>query len=244
MDYEGMLIEGFDQHCTLSSIYNYPYYPEHLSGMGFAKAVDWVQYEFDIQPELPDKITRTANLVEEKFNLRVLKTGKRAELKSYARKLFRMLNVAFDDLYGFAPLSEKQMDDYTKQYFSYIRPEFVSVILDPNDDVVGFGITLPSMTKALQSSGGKLFPFGWLHLLDAVRNNDIIEMYLVGVHPKYHGKGVAAIIWRDLGIAYAKYGIKTAYSNPQLEDNTRALTIWKNFPGRQIVRRRCWIKHF
>jgi ribosomal protein S18 acetylase RimI-like enzyme len=244
MDNEGMLIEGFEQHCTLSSIYNFPYYPEHFVRMGFEKAADWVQFEFDIRPEIPDKVLRTARIAEEKFSLRTLNTGKRKDLKLYARKLFRMMNVSFDELYGFAAITEKQMDSYTKQYFSFIRPEFVSVILDSSDEVVGFGVSLPSMTKALQRCGGKLFPFGWLHLLNAVRKNDTIDMYLVGVHPKYHGKGAAAIIWRDLNIAYSKFGIKKAYSNPQLEDNTKALTIWKNFNGRQIIRRRCWIKHF
>ena len=244
MDNEGMLVEGFDQHCTMSSIYNYPYYVEHFTRMGFEKAVDWVQYEFEIHREVPEKVMRTAKLVQEKYNLKILEAGKRADLKLYARKLFRMLNVAFDELYGFAAISEKQMDAYTKQYFSFIRPEFVSVVLDSNDDVVGFGITLPSMTKALQRSEGKLFPLGWLYLLNAIRKNDIVDMYLVGVHPRYHGKGVAALIWRDLNISYYKHGIKKAYSNPLIEENNKALTIWINYIGKQIIRRRCWIKHF
>ena len=244
MDNEGMMVEGFDQHCTLSSIYNYPYYPEHMAGMGFVKAADWLQYEFEISPEVPEKVKRIAKLVQEKFHLKMLEAKKPKDLKVYAKKMFLMMNTAFDELYGFASISKKQMDAYTQQYFSFIRPEFVSIVLDSRDEVVGFGITMPSLTKALQRSNGKLFPLGWLHLLNAVRKNDIIDMYLVGVHPEYHGKGVAALIWQELNLAYLKYGIKKAFSNPQLEDNTKALTIWKNFIGKQTIRRRCWIKHF
>jgi len=174
----------------------------------------------------------------------VLKVKKRKELIPYARKMFAMLNHAFDELYGFAAINEKQMDAYVKQYFGFVRPEFIAFVLDPNDDVVGFGVSLPSVTSALQKSNGKIFPFGWINLLKAVYKNDIIDMYLVGVHPDYHGKGAAALVWRDLHRAYLKYGIKKAYSNPQLEDNSKALSIWKNFEGRQIIRRRCWVRHF
>ncbi|MCX6281079.1 MAG: GNAT family N-acetyltransferase [Bacteroidetes bacterium] len=244
MDNEGMIIEGFDQHCTLSSIYNYPYYVDHMVRMGFGKATDWIQYEFDIAQEVPDKVERTAKIVEEKFHLRVLKAKRRKDLMPYALKMFAMLNHAFDELYGFAAINEKQMEAYVKQYFGFIRPEFVAFVLDPKDEVVGFGVSMPSVTAALQKTNGRFFPFGWIHLLRSVYKNEIIDMYLVGVHPDYQGKGAAALVWRDLHRAYLKYGIKKAYSNPQLEDNTKALSIWKNFNGKQTIRRRCWVKHF
>jgi len=244
MDNEGMMVEGFDQHCTISSIYNHPYYVDHMVRMGFVKGADWLQFEFKIPPVLPEKVERTAKIVEEKYHLRVLKVKRRKDLIPYARKMFSMLNHAFDELYGFAAIGEKQMDAYVQQYFGFIRPEFVVFVVDPKDDVVGFGVTLPSVTAALQRSNGKIFPFGWFHLLKAVYRNDIIDMYLVGGHPEYHGKGAAALVWRDMHRAYLKYGIKTAYSNPQLEDNSKALLIWKDFHPRQIIRRRCWIRHF
>ena len=126
----------------------------------------------------------------------------------------------------------------------FISPEFVAFVLDSEDDIVGFGVTMPSVTRALQISNGKFFPFGWINLLKSVYYNDTIDMYLVGVHPDYHGKGAAALVWKYLHEAYRKYGITKAYSNPQLEDNARALSIWKSFEGRQIIRRRCWVKHF
>lgn len=243
MDNEGMLVDGFDQLAIMTSIYNYPYYPVHMERMGFVKAADWVQYEFEI-PEIPEKFEKTRDLVERRYNLHVVKTKKKKELLPYARKMFSMLNVAYDDLYGFAALTDEQMDAYTKQYFGFIRPEFVSFVVNDKDEIVGFGISLPNLTYALQKSDGRLFPFGWYHLLRAMKKNDIIDMYLLGVHPDYHGKGVAALFFYEMHKAYIDFGIKKAISSPQLEDNSKALSIWKNFPGRKNVLRRVWVKHF
>jgi len=155
-----------------------------------------------------------------------------------------MLNLAFDELYGFTALTEKQMDSYTKQYFGFVQPEFVSFVLDQNDDIIGFGISMPSLTRALQKCKGKLFPFGFIYILRAMKKVETIDMYMNGVRPDYHGKGINAIYFNELHKAYIKSNIKKAVTNPQLEDNAKALTIWKNFNGRQHLTRRCWIKHF
>ena len=244
MDNEGMLIKGFEELATLSSIYNYPYYPVHMEKLGFHKAADWVQWEFDVSTEIPEKVERLSQLVAEKYNLRLLDARKAKELLPYAKKMFTLLNDAFSELYGFVALTEKQMENYTKQYFSFIKPEFVSFVIDKNDDVVGFGISMPSLTRALQKCNGKLFPFGFLHILHAMKKPEIIDMYMNGVKPEYHGKGVNALYYNKLHKAYIRAGIKKAVTNPQLEDNAKALTIWKNFNGRQHLTRRCWIKHF
>jgi hypothetical protein len=244
MDNEGMLIKGFDEVATLASIYNYPYYPEHMMTHSFERAADWVQYEFDIPQSIPEKVERMSLLVQQKYNVRVLKVKNAKELLPYARKMFAMLNLAFDELYGFTALSEKQMDNYTKQYFGFIRTEFVSFVVDRNDDIVGFGISMPSLTKALQKSQGRLFPFGFIRILRAMKKNDTIDMYLNGVRPDYHGKGINALYYNELHKAYIRNHIKKAVTNPQLEDNAKALTIWKNFNGRQHITRRCWIRHF
>jgi GNAT superfamily N-acetyltransferase len=243
MDNEGMLIDGFDQLAIMTSIYNHPYYRAHMEQMGFVKAADWVQYEFDIPP-IPEKFEKTKELVEQRYNVKVVRAKKSRELLPYARKMFRMLNDAYRDLYGFVALTEKQMDAYTKQYFGFIRTVFVSFIVDRNDDIVGFGISLPNLTYALQKSNGRLFPLGWWHLMKAIRKNEIIDMYLLGVHPDYHGKGVAALFFYEMHKAYLDFGIRKAISSPQLDDNIKALSIWKNFPGRKNVLRRVWIRHF
>jgi len=244
MDNEGMLIKGFDELATMASIYNYPYYPEHMVKLGFEKAADWVQYEFKIPPSIPDKVEKISRLVQEKYKVRVLKANKAKELLPYAKKMFVTLNKAFDELYGYSSLSEKQMDNYTKQYFGFINPEYVSMVIDQEDDVIGFGISMPSLTKALQKSNGRLFPFGFIHILRAMKNNDTIDMYVNGVRPDYHGKGINSLYYNEMHKAYIKNNIVRAITNPQLEDNAKALTIWKNFDGRQHLTRRCWIKHF
>ncbi len=244
MDNEGMLIKGFEELATLASIYNYPYYVGHMEKMGFEKAADWVQYEFEIPPAIPEKVDRLALLVQEKYKLRLLKARKAKELLPYAPKMFRTLNAAFSELYGYTALTQKQVDMYIKAYFGFVRPEFISFVIDEHDEVVGFGVSLPSLTRALQKCDGKLFPFGFLYLLRAMKKSDTIDMYLNGVRPDYHAKGVNALYYNEMHRAYIKHGIKKAVTNPQLEDNAKALTIWKNFNGRQHLTRRCWIKHF
>jgi hypothetical protein len=244
LDNEGMLIKGFDEMATLASIYNHPYYVDHMVQHGFGKAADWVQYEFDIPPAIPDKVERLSQLVQEKYKLRLVKARKSKDLLPYAPKMFQTLNAAFDELYGYTPLTQKQVDMYVKSYFGFIRPEYVSFVLDEKDDVVGFGVSMPSLTKALQKSKGRLFPLGFLYILMAIKKNDVIDMYLNGVRPDYHSKGVNALYYNEMHKAYIKGGITKAVTNPQLEDNAKALTIWKNFNGRQHLTRRCWIKHF
>ncbi len=244
MDNEGMLIKGFEEMATLASIYNYPYYVSHMEQLGFAKAADWVQYEFDIPPTIPEKVDRLSVLVQEKYKLRIIRAKKSKELLPYAPKMFKTLNLAFDELYGYTALTQKQMDMYVKAYFGFVRPEYVTFVVDEKDDVVGFGVSMPSLTKALQKCDGKLFPFGFIYILRAIRKNNIIDMYLNGVRPDYHGKGVNALYYNEMHRAYIKGGITKAVTNPQLEDNAKALTIWKNFNGRQHLTRRCWIKHF
>ena len=244
MDNEGMLVKGYDEIHTMASIYNYPYYVVHMEKHGFAKAADWVQWEFEVSPEIPDKVDRLSQLVQEKYHLHILKAKKAKDLLPYAKKMFSLQNIAFADLYGFVPLTDKQMNLYTKQYFGFIRAEFVSFVLDEKDEIIGFGVSLPSLTKALQKCNGHLFPFGWYYLLRAMKKNDTIDMYLNGVRPDFQGKGMNALYYNEMHKAYLQHGIKKAVTSPQLEDNAKALTIWKNFKGRQHMTRRCWKIHF
>ena len=243
MDPEGMLIEGFDQISSLSAIYNFPYYQEHMERLGFRKSTDWVQLEIKVPAEIPEKVERMTRIVLQKYDLRLLKPRNAKEIRPYAIKMFTMYNDAFRELYGFTALTRKQMDAYTKQYFGFIRAEFVSLVLDSKDDVVGFGITMPSLSIALQKAKGKLFPFGFVYLLRAMRKNDTIHMYLVGVRPDYQGKGILALVYNELTKAYIDAGIKITRTHPQLAENFKAISIWKNYEGRINIRRRCWIKN-
>jgi len=242
MDPEGMMVEGFDQISSLSAIYNFPYYNDHMERLGFRKATDWVQFEINIPGEIPEKVERMTRIVLQKYDLHLLKPRKTKEIIPYALKMFAMYNEAFNDLYGFTALTTEQMDYYTRQYFGFIRPEFVSMVLDAKDDVVGFGITMPSLSLALQKAKGSLFPFGFIHLLRAMRKNDTIHMYLIGVRPDYQGKGILALIYHELNKEYLAAGITLARTHPQLEENLKAISIWKNYDARVNIRRRCWIR--
>jgi GNAT superfamily N-acetyltransferase len=242
MDPEGMMIEGFEEISSLSAIYNYPYYNDHMQRLGFKKATDWVQFEIKVPEVIPEKVERMTGIVLKKYDLHLLMPRNAKEIYPYASKMFTMYNDAFKDLYGFTALTKKQMDYYTRQYFGFIRAEFVSIVLDSNDDVVGFGITMPSISLALQKAGGSLFPFGFYHILRALRHNDIIHMYLVGVRPDYQGKGLLALVYNELTKAYIAAGMKLARTHPQLEENYRAVSIWKNYDGRVNIRRRCYLK--
>jgi GNAT superfamily N-acetyltransferase len=244
MDPEGMLIEGFKELSSMSTIYNYPYYPKHMVRSGFGKGVDWVQFDINIPKVTPGKVARSVALVKEKYHLRMLKAKRSKDFLPYTKKMFRMMNDAFNDLYGFAAINEKQIELYTKQYFGFIRPEFVSIVLDDKDDIIAFGVTIPDLTHALQKCNGRIFPFGFLHLYRALRKNKSIHMYLIGVRPDYQGKGALALVYYELQKVYLKHGIVNATTQPQLENNFKAISIWKNYDSRIYLRRRCWEKHF
>ncbi|HTX87448.1 MAG TPA: hypothetical protein VMC08_00535 [Bacteroidales bacterium] len=242
MDNEGMLVKGFDELATMASIYNYSYYPEHLEKMGFQVAAEWVQYIMDNVP-IPEKVERAARLASEKYHLRPLKVKKAKELLPYAAKMWNLLNLSFRDLYGFTGLTQKQMDAYTKQYFPFINPDYVSFVVNEKDDVVGFGISMPSLTRALQKCNGRMFPFGFIHILRALKQHELVDMYLNAVHPDYQGKGVVGIYHYEIQKGYLKNHVKQLVSNPQLADN-KASQMWNMYNARQHLTRRCFVKHF
>jgi len=160
----------------------------------------------------------------------------------YAPRIFEVVDASYSGLYGTVPLTKKQVEAYTKQYFGFIRPDFVSVVVDGNDRVIGFGITMPSLSKALQKSRGKLFPFGFIHLLRALKKNDMADMYLIGILPEYQGKGVNALILCEIGKTFIQNGIVHVETNPELEQNLKVQAQWKFFDTRQHKRRRVFIK--
>jgi len=242
MDAEGMLIEGFDEISAMSTIYNFPYYKDQMQKLGFRKATDWVQYEINIPAEIPDKVDRMTRIVFRKYNLHLLKPRNTKDILPYVNKMFTLYNTAFEKIYGFTPLTGNQIDYYTKLYLGFIRPEFISLVIDAKDDVVGFAITIPSLSKALQKANGSLFPFGFIHLLYALRKNTVATMYLIGVRPDYQGKGLLALIYHEMNKVYLKAGITLAMTHPQMEENLKAVSIWKNYDSRLNIRRRCWVQ--
>ena len=244
MDYEGLLVEGFDKIPTMANIYNYPYYVDHFEKHGFTKAEDWIQYKFNASQPIPEKVQRINALLQEKYGLRALKFASSREIMPRAKEMFHVLNAAFDGLYGFVALTDREIDFFVKQYFSFINPEFISIIADASDKIVGFGVSMPSLSKALQKAKGRLFPFGFIHILRALRKNDTIDLYLTGVLPEWHNKGVQSLYHSEMNQAYIRRNIKFAIGSPQLENNTAALAVWKYYEKEFYIRRRCYRKMF
>lgn len=242
MDGEGTLIEGFEETGTLGAIYNYPYYQEHIERSGYLKDADWIEYEVTMNHVVNEKVKRIAEIALTRNNLSVLKIKKSKELLPYAKEIFSLLNEAYKSLYGFVELSEKQIDMYVKQYFGYIRPEYVPVVLDCNNKVVAFGITMPSLSTALQKCKGKLFPFGFIRILRALKNSKTVDLYLTAVSPELQNKGVNAILIHEVNKVFVKNKIEKVETNRELEENSKIQAQWKFFETRQHKRRRCYKK--
>lgn len=244
LDHEGMLIEGFDQPGTMATIYNYPYYPEHLERLGYVKDQDWKEFKIYIPDGIPEKHQRISQIVMKKYGLKIRKFKSRKEVWPYARQIFETLNEAYRPLYGFAELTSKQIDYYINMYIPLIRLDLVTVILREEDDkVVGFGISLPSLTRAMQKAKGKLFPFGFVHMLKGLKGKPhIIDLYLIGILPEYQNKGVNALLFNDLIPVYKQLGVEYAESNPELETNNAVQAQWEYFRREHHKTRRAYIK--
>lgn len=242
LDHEGMLVEGFDEMGTMATIYNYDYYPKQVKRLGYKKDIDWVEYLITIPDKVPEKMTRIAEIVMKKYDLRIVKYTSAKKIKTdYGKALFQLINEAYADLYGYSTLSERQIEYYIDMYLSILRLEYVSVVVDKDENLVGVGITLPSLTKALRKAKGKLFPFGWWHLLRAMKgHNDVVDLLLIAVKPEYQSKGVNSLFFYDLLNLYIKNGVKYAETNLELESNSNVQSQWEYFDRRQHRRRRAF----
>ena len=244
MDPEGMLIEGFDQVSTMATIYNHPYYQQHIEKLGFERDTDWVEFKIVVPDVIPEKMVRICEIVKKKYNVRNIKyTSAKALVKDYGQAIFQLINEAYSQLYGYSPLTPRQIDHYINMYLPVLRLENVSLIVDADNPLIGVGIAMPSMSKALQRSRGKLFPFGWYHLLKGLKGkNDVVDLLLVAIKPEYQSKGVNSLLFNDLIPCFRKNGYKYAESNPELDDNQRVQLQWQYFETTQHKRRRAYKK--
>lgn len=244
LDYEGMLVEGFDQLGTMATIYNYSYYPEHLHALGYDKDTDWVEFNIDVPDAIPEKHNRIAEIVKKKYGFKVVKFTDKQEIKAkYGHALFQLINEAYMNLYQFAPLTTRQINHYIDEYLGLLDLSLVTCIVDADDKLVGVGISMPSMSRALQKSKGKLFPFGWYHLLKGLKGeSDTVDMMIVAIKPELQGKGVNALLFQDLIPQFIAHGFKHAESNHELEANSKVQNQWDAFPNRQHKRRRSYAK--
>jgi len=219
LDREGMLVEGFNELGTLATFYNYPYYMVHMQDAGYIKDTDWVEYEIQI-PEKPDeKISRLAEILIRRYNLRLPTFKKKKEMLRYADAVFVLLDDTYSHLYGVTPLTHKQVDVYIRQYFGFISPDFAPIVVDENDNLIAFSIALPSLSDALWKAKGRIFSFGFIHLLRALKKNHKGDLYLVAVKHVYQGKGINALLFQHMIEVSNRFGIRTVESNPELENN-------------------------
>lgn len=243
MDREGMLIEGFNELSMLITNYNYPYYPAHLEKNGYVKDIDWVEYEVKVPECIPEKVAKINDAVLKRLNLRILDAKKSRDFLPHVKGIFQLLNEAYKDLYGVVPLTDRQVEAYTKQYFGFVNAEYVRVILDENNTVAAVGIAMPSLSKAVKKCRGRLLPLGFIYILRALKKNDCIDLYLVAVRPGLQSKGINALLLTDINKSAVKNGILKAETGPELETNTKVQALWKHYETRQHKRRRCYIKH-
>ena len=244
MDHEGMLVEGFDEMGTMATIYNYPYYPEHMDKMGYRKDTDWIEFRITIPERLPEKMERIAEIVLNKYKLKIKKFTSAKQVKEqYGEALFKLINEAYAELYGYSPLTDRQIDYYIDMYLGFLKLDYVSIVVDSDENLVGVGISMPSMTKALQKSKGKLFPFGWWHMLRALKgHNDVVDLMLIAVKPEYQSKGVNSLFFYDLCNLFIRDGVRYAETNLELEENIHVQSQWEYFDRRQHRRRRAYRK--
>ena len=244
LDHEGTLIEGFDQLGTMAYIYNHPYYQNHFEKLGFVKEIDWVEYKLTADKAVPEKLVKLASIVERRLKLTVIRAKKAKEILPYGTAIFELINDAYSHLFGVTPLTQRQMDYYTKQYFSFVKVDYVTIIVDREGKLAAFGITMPSLSRALQKNKGRLLPFGFIHLLKAMKKNDKADLLMIAIRKDLQGKGVNAMLMKETYDAYLKNGVTTVETNHELEDNARIRSLWENFNAVQHKRRRCFIKHF
>jgi GNAT superfamily N-acetyltransferase len=249
LDPEGMLVEGFDQPGTMATIYNYPYYPKHIEKLGFVKETDWTERKIMVPStgfNKQEKYFRVAEIVKKRYNVHVRKFTGMKDLNSgdYGHKIFTLLNKAYSPLFGFSRLSERQIDQYVHQYLPFADWRMVTVVEDSNNNVIAFGISIPSLSDAIRKAKGKLFPFGWYHLLKALKwkHSKVIDLLLIAVDPEWQGSGVNALLFSDLIPVYREMGFEYAESHPVLETNQKSIQLWDYLENTVHKRRRCYKK--
>lgn len=244
LDKEGMLIEGYDELSMFITLYNFPYYPQHLERLGYGKATDWLEYEIKVPDQIPERIEKLNTLIEKRLAVKVIRSNKKKVFMPFAPAIFALLNDAYKDLYGFVALSDEQVQWYIRQYFGVINPDYLRVILDQKDELVAFGIAIPSLAKASQRAKGRLFPLGFWHILRAMQKNDRLELLLIAVRKDYQGKGLNVLLLNDINKTAIANGLQYAETGPELETNKDVQSLWKYYETRQHKRRRCYIKQF
>ena len=243
LDREGMLVDGFDMKSMFITYYNHPYYIEHLERLGYTKDVDWIEYLIDVpSAENIARYSRLSELVLKRFKLHKAEITSVKQYPQYIEKVFKLVNIAYADLYGTVDLTDEQIKRYAKKFAPLVNPKLMCIVEDEAGECVAFGVTAPSVADALKKSNGRLLPFGFIRVLKAFRKNNTIDLFLTAVHPKLRGRGINAVLISHVWDGCRDLGIVRAESGPQLEENSKILAQWNGFDKIQHKRRRCFVK--
>jgi GNAT superfamily N-acetyltransferase len=223
-------------------IYNEEYYPKHLEKLGLKKEKEWVEFEIIFSETLPEKVTKFSQIIKDKYQLKVVKFNNKKEILPLVEPMFELLDQTYKSLSTYTPISPEQIKTYKEKYFGFINKDYIVCVQDAQGKLIAFAITMPSYSQALQKAKGKLFPFGWLHFLQAGKKNDRANFYLIGIHPDYQRRGVTSIVFEEIHKVFKKKGMKYLETNPELEENKNVQLLWQDFNPVNHKRRRTYSK--
>jgi hypothetical protein len=241
LDNQGLLIEGFDQLPSIASVYHKSYYQQHWEDLGYTKENDWLEFRLTLGEQAMTKGKRGSELIKKRYGFEVIKFTSIEEMKIYVHPVFNILNSAFHDLPYVTPFNSKMIDLIGKKYFKVLNPKFVNII-KKEDRIIAFVIGMPSLSEAMQKANGKLFPFGFYHILKALKNPNVIDLLLTGVDPEFQSTGAAVILFAEIQEEMMKHGITQMETTGMFESNQTAISNWKNYEHIQHKRRRCFVK--
>jgi hypothetical protein len=241
LDHQGMLVEGFDHMAAVGSVYHMPYYKTHLEMLGYEKEIDWIEFRLKIT-EIPEKAQRLNEIIQKRFGVRVISFKSKKEMLPYTSQIFNLLNDAFDELPFVSPFPPELIEFYSKKYENFLVPRFVKVIVNQSNELVAFIISLPTISRAMQKSAGKLFPFGFIRIMRALKNPTEFELLLTGINPKLQGQGLSAILITELQKEMLKTKGRWVETTGIFETNHKAIEHWKNYEHLQHKRKRCFKK--
>ncbi len=239
---QGMLVEGFENIPPFNCIYNFPYYNDLVTALGYEKECDWLQYKMISDHGVPEKVTRIAGMLKERYNLHEGSIRELKKDKEMVKYFFKVYNESFaDSVYNFIPFTDEEVEEEAKSVMPFLSDKTSAIILDENNELVAFGIAFPTISKALQKAKGKLFPFGWIHFVRAIMDLSTVDLMINGAVPKWQNKGVSAVYHCAMSERCIKYGTHIAIANPQIENNS-AVNVWSKYENELFMRRRCYVK--
>lgn len=245
LDTQAMLVEGFDQLASAASVYHLPYYKDHMERMGYQKKTDWIEFQLRLTSEVPEKAVRLAEVIEQRYQLNVIRMKSKRIMRKYGREIFQLLNKSFYELFSFAPLEDKMIDQVLEDYLPIINPKYVHIVTDKeHNKMVGFIVPVPSLSKSLQVARGKMGLRALFSVMRSRKKNDTVDLYLTGIDPEYQSKGVSSLLIVKAQEVMIRNKISKVETTGILEDNFKAIQHWKNYEHVQNKRKRCFIKDF